>query len=49
MPDHNPQHHDDVDADDRPPPRVADLKSGLGCVDPTRYHNPPYPPHWTPR
>lgn len=32
--------------DEQAAPRVPNLKSGLGDVDPERYLDDAYPPHW---
>lgn len=32
--------------DQTPGPRVQNLTSGLGYVDPERYRSHAYPPHW---
>lgn len=37
---------DDDQGDDKPPPKVANLRSGLGTVDPDRYSQHIYPPQW---
>ncbi|BBZ57071.1 hypothetical protein [Mycolicibacterium phocaicum] len=41
-----PERADHEATDDKPPPTVTSLKSGLGWTDPDRHHTDPYPPHW---